>query len=139
MNFAQEKAQELLQVGVTGGITMKVLLETQCNICGERRFISPEELIHEDVNQRIGILYCSTCANDLAASDQLRALGGLLSAVSNNRKHVSIALHAARMLMTGLEKKYPWKLKISVIAQKPTRTRRRSATISIGNERIIHI
>ncbi len=118
---------------------MKVLLETECSICGKKRFISPEELIHEDPDQRVRTLYCMACANNLIACDQLRALGGLLSAVSNKRRHVSGALHTARMLMTGLEKKYPWKLKISVIAQKPTRTRRRSATISIGNERIIHI
>lgn len=118
---------------------MKVLLETQCDICGEKRFISPEELIHEDVDQRMGTLYCLACANDLTGCDQLRALGGLLSAVSNQRKHVSIALRTARMLMTLLENKYPWKFKISVVAEQKMARKRHSATISIGNERIIHI
>ena len=118
---------------------MKVLLETRCNICGERRFVSPEELIHEDVNQRMGTLCCLTCANNLTACDQLRALGGLLSAVSNKRKHVSVALRTARMLMSLLEEGYPWKFKISVIAEKRIARERNSASMSIGNERVIHI
>lgn len=118
---------------------MKVLLETQCSICGERRFISPEELIHEDENQRTGTLYCLTCANYLSACDHLRALGGLLSAVSNKRKHVTVALRTARMLMTLLEKKYPWEFKISVIAEKRAAEKIHSVSMSVGNERLIHI
>jgi len=101
-----------------GGIELKVLLEAKCEVCGEKQLINPEELTSEDPENRMESVKCPECKNALADSDHLRALGGFLSAVSQKRKHVTAAFHAAKILMSVLEKQYPWKLRICVITTK---------------------
>ncbi|MFQ5905080.1 MAG: hypothetical protein ACE5JA_00750 [bacterium] len=97
---------------------MKVLLEAKCEVCGEKQFINPEELTSEDPGERMESVKCPECENNLTDSDHLRALGGFLSAVGHKRKHVTAAFHAAKILMSVLEKQYPWKLRICVITTK---------------------
>lgn len=97
---------------------MKVLLEAKCAVCGERRLINPEDLVDEDADKRIESIRCPECENILVATEHLRALGGFLSAVGNKRKHVAAAFHAAKILISILEKQHLWKFKVCVIAER---------------------
>lgn len=101
---------------------MRIVLEAKCGLCGKRQHITPQELTDDDVNGKATLLVCTQCNNKLADSEHLKALGGFLSAVRHRRKHIAPAFHAAKILMGVLERHYPWKFRICVLAEVKKRT-----------------
>lgn len=101
---------------------MRIVLEAKCGLCGKRQHITPQELTDEDENGKATLLVCRQCNNKLADSVHLKALGGFLSAVRHRRKHIAPAFHAAKILMNVLERHYPWKFRICVLAEVNRRT-----------------
>ncbi len=96
---------------------MRIILEATCGLCGKKQHVTPEAMTSENPGERVGSLRCSHCNNKLTDSEHLRALGGFLSAVTHRRKHVAPAFHAAKILMTVLEKHNPWRLGIRVLPE----------------------
>ena len=104
---------------------MRIVLEAKCGLCGKRQHVTPKELTDEDVNGKATLLVCTHCNNKLDDCGHLKALGGFLSAVRHRRKHIAPAFHAAKILMSVLERHYPWKFRICVLAEARERTKLR--------------
>jgi hypothetical protein len=104
---------------------LRIVLEAKCGLCGKKQHVTATELTDQDVNGKATLLVCTHCNNKLADSEHLKALGGFLSAVQHKRKHIAPAFHAAKILMGVLERHYPWKFRICVLAEVKKRTTRK--------------
>jgi hypothetical protein len=104
---------------------LRIILEATCGLCGKKQHVTPDALTSENPGERVNALRCPHCNNKLTDSEHLRALGGFLSAVTHKRKHVAPAFHAAKILMTVLEKHHPWRLGIRVLPEVRTSVERR--------------
>jgi hypothetical protein len=96
---------------------LRIVLEAKCGLCGKKQQVEPQELTDDDINGKATMLLCTHCNNKLEDCGHLKALGGFLSAVRHRRKHIAPAFHAAKILMSVLERHYPWKFRICVIAE----------------------
>jgi hypothetical protein len=111
---------------------LRIALEARCGLCGKKQHVMPAELTDDDVNGKATLLVCTHCNNRLADSGHLKALGGFLSAVQYKRKHIAPAFHAAKILMGVLERHYPWKFRIRVLAEKRKRSAPKPFTVPVA-------